>query len=78
MVDSVELPDDSTANKARAGVCEYLENDLHKIHLTEKRTFTLNQIKTCARQLLVGLCEVHQKNIIHTGPYFVKLRKKTD
>jgi hypothetical protein len=58
MTDTVDLKDEFTADDARAGVFEYMENDLHKFHLTDKRRFTLNQIKTCARQLLLGLCQV--------------------
>lgn len=49
MIDRVDL------QGTRVGVFEYLENDLHKFHLTDKRGFTLNQIKSGARQLLVGL-----------------------
>ena len=78
LVDLVDLQDESTTREARAGVFEYLESDLHKFHLTDKRTLTLDQIQICARQLLVGLREVHKKNIIHTGLYSTKVRKNDD
>lgn len=70
IVDTVSLQNESTADDARAGVFEYLENDLHRFHLTEKRSFSLNQIKTCARQLLAALSHVHKKDIVHTGQCF--------
>lgn len=76
IVDFVDLQDNSSTKKARAGVFESLESDLHKFHLTDKRTFTLNQSKTCARQLFRGLREVHKKDIIHTGPYLLRESKE--
>ena len=69
VVDEVDLQDESTTTEVRAGVFEYLEIDLHKFHFTDKGVFKLDQTKACARQLLEGLCEMHKKNIIHTGSY---------
>ena len=75
VVDTIDSFRGSTSNLAQAGVFEYLENDLHKFHITDERSLTLNQIRACARQLLRGLRQIHQKDIVHTGtpfPYDVK------
>ena len=70
LIDTVSLQNESTIDGAQAGVFEYLDNDLDNFHCTEKRRFSLNEIKTCARQLLTGLSHIHKKGIIHTSLRF--------
>ena len=77
IIDVVSLDDESTADNVRAGVFEYLESDLHAFHLTEKRSFDLSQIKTCARQLLAGLSHIHKEDIIHTGSDYTSQHLKS-
>lgn len=55
--------------ETRAGVFEYLDVDLHKLHLTQKCQLSRLEIKSIARQVLKALCVTHRHNIVHTG-YF--------
>ena len=51
----------------QAGVYEYGDMTLHEFHFVQKRRLSPMQIRTMARQLLLGLASMHQLGIVHTG-----------
>ena len=53
----------------QAGVYEYGVMTLHEFHFVQKRRLSPMQIRTMARQLLLGLASMHQLGIVHTGEY---------
>ena len=56
-----------TPEVLQAGVYEYGEMTLHEFHFIQKRRLSPMQIRTMARQLLLGLASMHQLGIVHTG-----------
>lgn len=66
LIDRIVLSDAPNEDSV-AGVFEYLDVDLHRHHLTQKRPLSRAQIKAIARQVLTGLSNTHGQNIVHTG-----------
>lgn len=66
LVDQIDLAD-GIDGELKAGVLEYVEFDLHKYHLTQKRPFSAIQIRSIARQVLKTFANVHGRGIVHTG-----------
>ena len=65
LVDRIILSE--TPEVLQAGVYEYGEMTLHEFHFIEKRRLSPTQIRTMARQLLLGLASMHQLGIVHKG-----------